>query len=52
MEDDPRAISVSVNGYVSWQEALRKGASNPLCGASVCASAEARNWFRELSVSG
>lgn len=39
MDDDTREISVSVNGYVGWQEVLRDDGSNPLQSASVSASA-------------
>ncbi len=38
-DDDTREISVSVNGYVGWQEVLRDDGSNPLQSASVSASA-------------
>lgn len=36
---DGKAISVSVNGYVSWIETLRADSSNPLTTASISASA-------------
>ncbi|WP_296741484.1 hypothetical protein [Mesorhizobium sp.] len=39
MDDDTREISVSVNGYVGWQENLREDASNPLRVASVSTTA-------------
>lgn len=38
-EDGAMHISVSVNGYVSWREALNDDASNELFGASVSANA-------------
>ena len=39
MDDDTRDISVSVNGYVGWEENLREDGSNPLRSASVSAGA-------------
>jgi len=39
MDDGAREISVSVNGYVGWQEVLREDGSNPLQSASVSATA-------------
>lgn len=38
-DDDARNISVSVNGYVGWQEALRDDGSNPLQSVSVSTTA-------------
>lgn len=38
-DGDDRTITVSVNGYVGWQEALRDDASNPLQSASISTSA-------------
>ncbi len=39
MDDDTTEISVSVNGYVGWEEVLRDDSSNPLRVASVSATA-------------
>lgn len=39
VDDATHEISVSVNGYVGWQEVLRDDGSNPLRAASVSASA-------------